>query len=268
METEPALPMFELSNREYGLLHFDEEYDLEAQLAAIRGALTAGRDEAKRHSAEIERIATKAKERGGQHLVDLWADECHASIFQDAARSAAAIGMLAPFVENLFTRIYKSIGRMGEDVLGHDPGSERSTRAGERFWDPHVYFGSREIRDDLVRGIVQLGDAAGLRPHLPADLEPVLEALFEYRNRMFHNGFEWPPEERAKFENRVKAWPKGWFECATSGDKPWVWTMSDGFIGRVVTLIDEVLDAAGQHVRLHYDGRTAEVEADTEKLRA
>jgi hypothetical protein len=55
---------------------------------------------------------------------------------------------------------------------------------------------------------------------LPQDLEPVLEALFEYRNRVLHSGFEWPPENRAKFENRIKAWPAGWFECATSGDKP------------------------------------------------
>jgi hypothetical protein len=35
--------MFELCDRDYGFVHFDEDYDLEAQLAAIRGALAAGR---------------------------------------------------------------------------------------------------------------------------------------------------------------------------------------------------------------------------------
>src|SRR5689334_3164219 len=119
--------MITLDNRDYGLFYFDENYELEAQLAAIRGALAAGRDAARRQSEEIERIADKAKASGDQHLVDIWTDECHASVFQDAARSAAAVGMLAPFVENMFTRIFKGIGAMGNDVLGQGT-SERSTR--------------------------------------------------------------------------------------------------------------------------------------------
>ena len=40
--------------------------------------------------------------------------------------------------------------------------------------------------------------------------------------------------------------------------------MSDAFIQRVLSFIDEVLDAAGQHIRLHYlpKGTDSESEGD------
>ena len=102
-----------------------------------------------------------------------------------------------------------------------------------------------------VSGIVQLADASGLRAHLPEDLELVLQALLSYRNQILHNGLEWPLERREKFANQVANWPKGWFEKAESNHKPWVWYMSDVFIQRVLRFIDEVLEAAGQHIRLY-----------------
>ena len=39
---------------------------------------------------------------------------------------------------------------------------------------------------------------------------------------------------------------------AESNHKPWVWYMSEACMPRVLEFIDEVLDAAGQHIRLHY----------------
>jgi hypothetical protein len=249
--------MFELTNRDYAHFYF-EDFDLDAQLIAIRGALASARSATKQQTGEIERLAARAKEIGSDHLVGMWTDEVHSSVYHDAARSAAAVGMLAPFVENLFVGIYRGIGKMGVDVLGHDPASERSVRAVTRFWDPHYVYATREIRDDLVGGILQLAEASGLAPHLPADLKAVLEALFGYRNKILHNGFEWPVAERESFANRIKSWPAGWFESATSNGQPWVWYMSDAFTARVVALIDEVLEAAGQHARLHYAPKTGD----------
>lgn len=55
------------------------------------------------------------------------------------------------------------------------------------------------------------------------------------------------------FARRVATWPKGWFESALSNHKPWVWYMSDKFVARIIEFIDEVLEAAGQHIRLHYE---------------
>src|SRR3546814_2934129 len=101
---------------------------------------------------------------------------------------------------------------MGVDTLGHVPDSPRSARTKALFWDPHHYLGDGEIKGDLVRGIVQLADASGLRAHLPQDLEPVLQALLGYRNQILHNGLDWPLERREKFANQLARWPKGWFE--------------------------------------------------------
>src|SRR3546814_4067767 len=125
----------------------------------------------------------------------MWTYSLHASVYQDSARSAAAVCMLAPVVENLFTGIFRGIGKMGVDTLGHVPDSPRSARTKALFWDPHHYLGDGEIKGDLVRGIVQLADASGLRAHLPQDLEPVLQALLGYRNQILHNGLEWPRSE-------------------------------------------------------------------------
>ena len=243
--------MFELTDRDWAHFYF-EDYDLEAQLIAVRAFLAASREAEVGQRAEIEALADRAKSAQSEHLDGMWTDAVHASVYHDAARSAAAVGMLAPFVENLFTGIFRGIGKLGVDSLGHIPDSPRSQRARALFWDPHHSLGDGEVKGDLIRGIVQLADAAELRPHLPKDLEPVLEALLGYRNNILHNGLEWPVDRREKFANQVARWPKGWFEKAESKHKPWVWYMSEMFIQRVLGFIDEVLEAAGQHIRLHY----------------
>lgn len=243
--------MFELTDRDWAHFYF-EDYDLEAQLIAVRAFLAASREAEAGQAAEITALAERAEKARSEHVVGMWTDAVHASVYHDAARSAAAVGMLAPFVENLFAGIFRGIGKMGVDTLGHVADDARSARAKALFWDPHHYLGNGEVKSDLIRGIVQLADASGLRVHLPPDLEPVLQALLGYRNQILHNGLEWPLERREKFANQVARWPKGWFEKAESNQKPWVWYMSDLFIQRVLRFIDEVLEAAGQHIRLNY----------------
>lgn len=243
--------MFELTNRDWAHYYF-EDYDLEAQLIAIRSFLAASQQAEAGQKAEIEALAERAKRAESEHLEGMWTDAVHASVYHDAARSAAAVGMLAPFVENLFTGIFRGIGELGVETVRNDPEAARSVRTKALFWDPHHYLAEGEVKGDLVRGIVQLAYATGLTPHLPADLRQVLEALLGYRNQILHNGLEWPVERREKFANQVSKWPLGWFEMAESNHKPWVWYMSDAFIQRVLGFIDEVLDAAGQHIRLYY----------------
>jgi hypothetical protein len=242
--------MYEPTDRDWAHYYFDD-YDLDAQMIAIPAFLASSRESAAGQEAEIKALAERAKLAASDHLVGMWTDAIHASVYHDAARSAAAVGMLAPFVENLFTGIFRGIGKIGVDTLGPDADAARSVRAKELFWDPHYHFGRGELRSDLTRGIVQLAESTGLRPHLPHDLEPVLQALLSYRNHILHSGLEWPLGRRAKFGLQVARWPEGWFQKAKSGGKPWVWYMSDAFIRRVLDFIDEVLDAAGRHIREH-----------------
>jgi hypothetical protein len=84
---------------------------------------------------------------------------------------------------------------------------------------------------------------------MPNDLEPMLEALFEYRNAMFHCGFEWPPIERQKFDIRRTKWPSDWFSVSSSGHQPWIFYLTDTFVDRCFTVIDAVLGGIGAFAR-------------------
>lgn len=231
---------------------FFEDYDLGAQLLAIRGFLAHWRRSEEEEAAEITELAERAQQSQSDHLVGMYTDMLHASVYSGAAHSAAAVGMLAPFVENLFTGIFRGIGDEEGDYLGRDSDSKRSQSARRQFWDPHFVYSSGEVKGSLVAGILQLADATRLTARLPQDTKQILEALFEYRNAMLHNGFEWPAERRTSFGERVRKWSDDWFICAWSNDKPWVWYMSDTFLSRILTFIDEVVDAAGKHVRETY----------------
>ena len=243
--------MINLENRDYAHFFFDD-YDLEAQILAIRNFLAVSTELEEAESSEIQALARRAEEIGEEHLVGMYTDSLHASVYSDATRSAAAVGILAPFVENLFTGIFRGIGQREDDLLSQDKASKRSEFSRNHFWNPHFSFTSREVKTNLIDGIMQLADAAKLTPRLPQDTRKLLEALFEYRNGMLHNGFEWPLERREKFAQRVLNWNSSWFICATSGERPWAWYMSDLFVARILDFIDEVMDAAGEHAREVY----------------
>lgn len=244
---------FELTDRDYAHFYF-QDVDLDAQLLAIRAAL--GR-QARADAALADDItalaarAEAARDAAGDRLVGMWTDELHGSVYQDAAHSAAAVGMLAPLVESVFLTIFRGIERMGVDKLGEPGRGERAGRAGTEFWNGKLYFAKAGPREDLPLGIVQLAKASGLADHLPDDYPKVVQALFLYRNRMLHSGFEWPVGDRAKFARGIaeQTFPDDWFAGATTNGEPWIFYMSEMLIARVLALVDEVLVAAGRHLR-------------------
>lgn len=244
---------FEISDRDYAHFYF-EDVDLDAQLLAIRAAIARQARADEVLAAEITALAARAqaaRDDAGDHLVGRWTDECHGSVYQDAAHSAAAVGTLAPLVESLFLTIFRGIERMGIDRLGEPGRGERAARAAADFWNGKLYFGKDGPREDLPLGLRQLAEASGLADHLPADYAQVVQALFLYRNRMLHSGFEWPVADRAKFARAIaeQKFPDTWFEHASSNDEPWIFYMSEALIARVLALVDQVLDAAGRHLR-------------------
>jgi hypothetical protein len=115
-------------------------------------------------------------------------------------------------------------------------------------WDCHFVAGSS--RPDFVHGVLELADAIGLTPLLPPDLEKTLGALFGYRNKMFHHGFEWPMKEREEFERRIaQEWPPEWFEKSESDHKPWIFYMSRAFVDHCLQMIDHTIRAFGRLAR-------------------
>jgi hypothetical protein len=102
-----------------------------------------------------------------------------------------------------------------------------------------------------VDGIVELADAIGLAADLPAELRKTLAALFGYRNKMFHLGFEWPESQLAAFERRIESdgWPGDWFDRATSAGKPWVFYLSDTFVDHCLATVEQIFSGLGAFVR-------------------
>ena len=191
---------------------FDFDYD--SQMDAISALLYRLAEADVNLAINIEntrKIASHSSGDANESAVEQWVDLMHASIYQDAAHSMAAVGMLAPVIESVFKNAFLKIG-------------------------------AELPRGDLVKGIEATAKRVGLAPYLPYELTLTLEALFEYRNKMFHYGFEWPPNESRKFDNRLSDWPTGWFEKATVDDKPWMFYMTPEFIQHCLIIIRICID--------------------------
>jgi hypothetical protein len=226
------------------------DLDYEKQYVAIRALLHRQNEadtELKKEMDEIDAFARRATGSANERAVEDWGVAFYDSIFQGAAHSMAAVGMLAPFVESLFVQAFAGIRDKphlgGALVSGH----ARWAMDAEVRWDPHFGCNTKAI----VVGITELAEFTGLAPHLPADLRLTLDALFAYRNKMFHNGFEWPLAERTKFAKRVAdgAWPADWFRSATTNGEPWVFYLTDAYITHCLTVIEAVLRGFGAFVR-------------------
>ena len=224
--------------------------DYDAQLIAIRGMLQRQRAEDAELSAAITRLDGEARRLRGlanERAVDEWIDHLHASVFQGAAHSMAAVGMLAPLTESLLKRSFLGI----RDLLvqRQDPllYSVRPHMPEDQRWKCQCVAGGGV---DLVRGVLELVNDLGLAAVLPSDLKPTLEALFGYRNKNLHCGFEWPEDERRKFAERLaREWPSHWFSSAETGGEPWIFYMSDEFVDHCLATVEAILDGLGGFVR-------------------
>ena len=228
--------------------------DYESQLKAINSLLSSHRKADDIISKDINEITNYLKnythDHGdfyNQYLHDERGERIHSSIYQSAAHSMSAIGMLAPFIESIFYQAFygirESFYKERELSITHP----RWDHGDNDKWDCHYVWSKNTRRKDIVKGIIQLSEATGLLKHLPEDLEIMLTVLFSYRNKMFHCGFEWPIEERKKFSTRIKKekWPANWFNFATSDNEPWVFYLSSDFITHCLKIADSIIKGIG-----------------------
>lgn len=94
-----------------------------------------------------------------------------------------------------------------------------------------------------------MAESIGLDNHLPNDVRHTLQALFVYRNKMFHWGFEWPAQQRENFQKQLTQWPPEWFTLSTKDDKPGIFYMTDAFIEHCFTTIYCVISGVGAFAR-------------------
>lgn len=230
------------------------DFHIDAQLWAIRGLLHRNRQAARELEREMEDLDRHARQQSGllrERAIEEWGERLHDSVYQDAAHSMAAVGMLAPFVETLFVQCFHGIRRLLFADADPQPHHTRWAAGGKHRWECSWWWDGTRWRKELVRGVLQLAEAIGLSSELPASLETTLCALFSYRNKMFHCGFEWPMPERVDFGKRIeqKRWPQAWFLQSTIGDEPWIFYLSPDFVDHCLDVVEEILDGIGAFVR-------------------
>ena len=219
--------------------------DYESQMVAIRSFLERNREAEERAAARLREIEDHVQKHGH---VEHWVDHLHGRTFLDAAHSMAAVGLMAPLIESLFDRAFRyfeqEIGREYSSLSGHE-----RWQHGDRWNCRFVWSGGRR-KSGVVKGILQLADAIDMRKHLPDDLAAILAALFEYRNKMFHCGLEWPEQDRKNFANLIRS--NGWtdyFLTLRSGDDPWIFYLSRDFVDHFLDTVDRVIQGIGKYAR-------------------
>ena len=189
--------------------------DYYAQFMAARALLSRQDQWSAASSQQLQDSARRTLQTSGDErewMVETHVELIHQSMYEDAARSMAAVGLLAPLIESLFKQL---------------------SRVLKREWPR---------RADAANTIVELVEAEAITA-MPQNLGPTLKALFEYRNKMFHHGLEWPPSERTAFAKRIcdMDWPSSWFGEAMDGPEPRIFHLSPGFITHCLGLIEDVM---------------------------
>lgn len=226
---------------------FLPDIDYLAQLRAIRDLLD-------RH-AEEERLAThriqsiNSTEPMRQQFVDEAVAEMHASVYQDAAHSMAAVGMLAPLVETIFRIAFLNIGARYDSLPAWTSPHGRLQRPGKTRWDCSLVFKDGKWVNGILEGVRELCDALELTTALPSEFWLRFDALVAYRNKMFHHGFEWPEKVREEFWTRVET--SGFFTVATTNDRPWIVYMTAAFRRELLVDIERILSAIGALAKAH-----------------
>jgi len=233
------------------------DLDYDAQIMAIRILLFQHREADEKHTDEIKSLEEYFKSPGhhSERAVDEWVDLLHSSVYQDAAHSMAAVGMLAPLVESMFFGAFYKVREHFFSANSQYSNHPRWSFSAKEQWDCHFFYDKKgKCHKDLAKGIIELSDAVELTPHLPNDLRPTLQALFAYRNKMFHCGFEWPLDERKRFEQHInqgisnEGWSPDWFDSATTDGIPWIFYLTDNFVDHCLDSFDHVVEGMGIYV--------------------
>ncbi|TBE02316.1 hypothetical protein [Rhizobium ruizarguesonis] len=237
----------------YTLVH---NIDWQAQLRAVRLMISRNRQAGEAFSKAIEDDAAEVRTYDGphdDHWVNQHVDMIHESVYRDAAESMAAIGMIAPLVESTLGQSLAALGDM-YDRNNISPGKqERWTRAQKHKarWNCQFYYNDKkEEKNNIILGMPQLAGACGLDKFLSQEFMSWFEAMFTYRNSMFHGGFEWTVDRRELFEKSVEK--NGWdrfFSCSTTNGRPWIYYIKDEAIDALPTMVENMLDSLGRFTK-------------------
>ncbi|MUZ64365.1 hypothetical protein [Agrobacterium vitis] len=244
-----------LDDRDYlhTLVH---DIDWQAQLLAVRQMISRNRQAGEAFSKAIKDDAAELEAYNGPHhyhYEDQHTDMKFEASYRDAAESMAAIGMIAPMIESTFGQALAALGNMYDRKKLNPADHDRWKRAGnhKERWNCQFYFNKKkQAKNNIFQGLPQLAAACGLDRFLSQDFMSWFEAMFVYRNFMFHGGFEWTIERRDFFEQEIEknSWGK-LFTCSTSNGRPWIFYLEDEAILAMPSMVEEMLDSLGRFTK-------------------
>lgn len=250
----------ELSDSDFARLALPH-IDHTAQFSTIRAILRAQRAIEARQRLHIEALGSElSKARGsivfqidGEYLTALQ-DYSYSSI----AHSAVAAVMLAPFVEGVFRTAFSVIGSIvdANPTLRLQNPREGTPELPFVRWDCAYYRTNvGNYRNDVVKGTFELASCIGMDSRWPSASRPRMEALFRYRNKIFHHGLEWPADQCEKFAAEIRrrvadgSWREGWFPTSKPGGTPSMFWLTEMFTNECLEMFEYFLSEIGAYVR-------------------
>ena len=231
-----------------------EMIDIDSQLHAIYQTfkmIEKAKQDEREHIKELEQIAKETQENPYEPFsnVDRVIDAYHNSVYFDAANSMSTVGMIAPTMESILFEVFQNIGKKFKPSILKVNSVRNKLKRKEKF-DCHYFYDidNQKTGKNITKGTMQILEDTGFKPYFPADFEFIIDALFTYRNKMFHNGLEWPVKEREKFQRKIEIskWPESWFSCSTSDNQPWIYYMSGAFQSKCIDLFVKVINGIGR----------------------
>ena len=233
-----------------------ESIDIHSQLIAIYETFKWIESLKKEQADEIKKLEDATKKPQNENLpftsVDFLVDQYHQSVYVDAANSMSTIGMIAPTLESVLYEIFNKIGQKFKNPILSESSSRLKLDENKRF-DCHLIYSEKSKKGfitSLTKGIIELSQDTGLQSYLPSDFPCIVDAIFSYRNKIFHNGLEWPESERINFQKKIdnSNWPVNWFSKAQSDDTPWFFYMTDTFQSLCMKTLNDIIMGAGKFV--------------------
>ena len=173
------------------LLH---NFNYDAQLKAIQ-ALLGQYEKAALH---LQSTMKKSYDDGD---IDAFGEQFYDEIYQGIAHSMSAIGLLAPFIESFFCQafqgIYNDFSKPNSLAYSHP----RLKQLTKESWNCRFFWKEGKYKSGLIEGIIQLAKAIKMFPYLPQTMEQTLQAIFCYRNNMFHWALNGPKKNAYLLKN-------------------------------------------------------------------
>lgn len=213
-------------------LAYWELHDLKLFVSSILDTVYTRRNETN--------VALANNDFTGECAGDEYADTCLTFVLENVACSNIAVAALAPLFESLFA---KAIARFREFMKGLKPTRHlRSELSDDDFWNPYVVATSTGQQKNVLDGFKQLMVTLGFERAICDELWRVLHALFAYRNKALHGGYEWLVDDRKALMGNIQRnhWDEWFFVQKDERGNPWLIWMTDAFIKRVFLALEQL----------------------------